>query len=122
MFDQFTAYLRKQERSAKTIRSYLSDLHQFALWFEQTNGVPVTPQAVTPTDLREYRQYMLITQRLAASTINRRLAALSTFLAWGVETGALDDNPARKVKGVGKQPLAPQWLTKTEQGRLESVS
>lgn len=122
MFDQFTAYLRKQERSAKTIRSYLSDLHQFATWFAQTNGEAVTPQAVTPTDLREYRQYMLITQRLAANTINRRLAALSTYLAWGVEIGALDYNPAQKVKGVGKQPLAPQWLTKTEQGRLERTA
>lgn len=119
MFATFATYLRGQDRSVKTIRSYLSDLHQFATWFEQTNGAPVTPQTVTPSDLREYRQYMLVTQRLAASTINRRLAALSTYLAWGVETGALEYNPAQKVKGVGKQTLAPKWLTKTDQGRLE---
>lgn len=119
MFEAFATYLRGQDRSAKTVRSYLSDLRQFATWFQQTNGEAVSPQAVTPTDLREYRQYMLVTQRLAASTINRRLAALSTYLAWGVETSVLEYNPAQKVKGVGKQPLAPKWLTKPEQGRLE---
>lgn len=121
MFTDFATYLQGQDRSAKTVRSYLSDLAQFTIWFEQTNGETVTPQAITPTDLREYRQYMLITQRLAANTINRRLAALSTYLAWGVETGVLEYNPAQKVKGVGKQALAPKWLTKTEQGRLERM-
>lgn len=121
MFDAFTGYLRGQDRSPKTVRSYLSDLAQFATWFEQTNGTAVTPQAVTPTDLREYRQFMLVTQRLAANTINRRLAALSTYLAWGVESGVLEYNPAQKVKGVGKQTLAPKWLTKTDQGRLERL-
>lgn len=121
MFTDFATYLQGQDRSAKTVRSYLSDLAQFANWFEQTNGETVTPQAITPTDLREYRQYMLVTQRLAANTINRRLAALSTYLAWGIEMGALEYNPAQKVKGVGKQALAPKWLTKTEQGRLERM-
>lgn len=119
MFDDFATYLQGQDRSAKTARSYLSDLRQFATWFQQTNGEAMTPQAVTPTDLREYREYMLITQRLAASTINRRLAALSTYLAWGIEIGVLEYNPAQKVKGVGKHALAPKWLTKTDQGRLE---
>ncbi len=47
MFEEFATYLRGQDRSAKTARSYLSDLRQFATWFEQTNGEAVTPQGFT---------------------------------------------------------------------------
>ncbi len=119
MFEDFERYLRTQDRPPTTIRSYLSDLRQFAAWFEQTNGEPPTLRTITPTDLREYRQYMLTVQRLAPSTINRRLASLSAYLSWGEQNGLIEDNPARQVRPVKRQDDGPRWLTKREQRKLE---
>ncbi len=119
MFTAFETYLHHQGRASHTIRNYLSDLRQFAAWFEQTNGEALRPERVTPTDVREYRQHMLAVRRLHASTVNRRLAALSVWLDWARESGAIPYNPAEKVRGVRQQSAAPKWLTKRDQGRLE---
>lgn len=119
MFDAFTTYLHDQDRAPQTIRSYVSDLQQFATWFAQTNGEAISPETITPTDVREYRQFLLTVQRRAASTVNRRLAAISTYLTWGQHEGVIEHNPAQGVRGVGKQKIAPKWLTKQEQARLE---
>jgi len=47
MSDHFTAFgqaLAAEGKSDRTIRHYLSDLEQFATWFEQTNGETFAPQ------------------------------------------------------------------------------
>ena len=119
MLTDFENHLREQGRTATTVRSYLSDLRQFARWFRQTNGEDLRPERVTATDVREYRQYMLTVQGLKASTINRRLAALTVYLDWEQQSGRILDNPAAGVRGVRQQGLAPKWLDKRAQGRLE---
>lgn len=40
-----------------TVTNYLADLRAFARWFEQTNGDALSPDRVTPTDLREFKQH-----------------------------------------------------------------
>ena len=76
-FSTFEQYLRAQDRAALTNKSYLSDLKFTARWFEQTNGETFSPEKITPSDIRAYRQYLLTVRRLKASTINRRLSAIS---------------------------------------------
>ena len=80
IFDAFRTHLANQDRSQLTINGYLADLQHFGRWFEQTNGEPFSLQAITPTDVREYRQHLLTVERRKASTINRRLAA--HLLSW----------------------------------------
>jgi len=99
MFEDFERHLRTQDRPSTTIRSYLSDLRQFASWFQQTNGERPTLQTITPTDLREYRQYMLTVQRLSPNTINRRLASLSAYLNWGKQAGRIREGRDRRFHG-----------------------
>lgn len=80
IIEDFTAYLQTQDRADSTVRAYTSDLRLFARWFQQTNGKEITPIRVTPIDLREYRQYLVTVKGYEASTINRKLAAISTWL------------------------------------------
>ena len=119
MFQDFEDHLKYDEdRSPHTVRGYLSDLRQFAHWFEQTNAEPLSPRTITRTDLREYRQFMLTIKNLSANTINRRLAALSVYLGWAKDQGVIDNNPADKVTGVSRQKAAPKWLERTEDSAL----
>jgi integrase/recombinase XerC len=108
-FDKFSSHLQQQDRSETTIRGYLNDLQAFSRWFEQTNGEAFSPSSLTPTDVREYRQW-LISRQAAPATINRKLAALRAFAQWA--------NIPLDVRGVEKQSLAPRWLDRREQAAL----
>lgn len=121
VLDSFLLYMGKQDQAPLTIKGYRSDLEQFARWFERTNNETLTPQRVTPTDVRQYRQQLLMVEKRKASTVNRRLAALTAFLEWAVKTGQIDHNPAREIKHVPQIPSGPKYLGKREQYALQRV-
>jgi len=115
---RFLQDLERQETSAKTRSSYRLDLLHFAGWFDQTVGERFSPDAISPTDVREYRGYLLNVERRQPSTINRRLAALRRFFQWGKATGLAKELPTENIKGVVASPRAPRWLEKREVDRL----
>jgi site-specific recombinase XerD len=57
--DDFLADLVRQDLSANTRESYRSDLLLFARWFSDTTDEVFSPTTVTPTDIREYRAYLI---------------------------------------------------------------
>jgi len=65
----FEHYLTDLDRSPLTVRGYLADLAHFSHWFEQTNGEPLCPERMTPSDVKEYKQHLLLVERLKASTV-----------------------------------------------------
>ncbi len=71
--DLYLEYLKQKDRSPLTIKGYGHDLAHFVRWFVQTNGEACTLVAITPSDVRAYRQFILTVERRKASTINRRL-------------------------------------------------
>ena len=79
---QFARYLRQSERSPLTIKNYLSDIDGFGKWFLKANGDTLTPERVTPIDLREYKRFLVEERRLKPQSTNRKLIALSCFLKW----------------------------------------
>src|ERR1043165_9225028 len=98
--DDFLEALQLQGASALTLRHYRFDLVHFARWFASSLGEPFSPAAMTPTDVRDYRSYLLNLQRRKPATIQRHLAALRKFGAWAVAQGLVSENPALGVKGV----------------------
>jgi len=115
----FENYLADQDCAALTIQGYLADLAHFSRWFEQTSGEALNPQNLTPTDVKEYKQYLLSVERRKASTVNRRLAALSAYARWARETGQIQSDPTENVKSVQQVTSAPKWLDKREQFALQ---
>jgi site-specific recombinase XerD len=95
--DRFTAFLEQAERSPLTIKNYLSDLRSFTTWFEETNGDRFEPAKITPTDLREYKRWMITHRGLRPNSVNRKLATLKSFIHWATEAGLLRDAHALKV-------------------------
>src|SRR6185436_9845447 len=115
---RFLQDLERQETSPKTRDAYRLDVLHFAGWFVQAVGERVTPEAVTPTDVREYRGYLINVEHRQPSTVNRRLAALRRFFQWAKATGLAKELPTENVKGVASSPRAPHWREKRDVDRL----
>ncbi len=117
-FEPFRAHLVNLGRSDRTVAGYLIDIKTFASWFEQTNGYPLAPDNLTPTDVREYRQFLLNVQKAKASTINRQLAVLRAYGLWAKSSGSIPYNPVDGIKSIAQQKHAPKWLDRREQAAL----
>src|SRR5213082_2193385 len=115
---RFRQDLERQETSPKTRDAYRLDLLHFASWFARTVGEGFSPEAVTPTDVRDYRGYLLNIEKRQPATVNRRLAALRRFFQWAKALGLAKELPTENVKGVASAPRAPHWLEKRDVDRL----
>src|SRR5215211_6187153 len=118
LVERFLKDLERQEASPRTRASYHLDLVHFFRWFAQTVGDSASPEAVTPTDVREYRSYLQNVERRQPATVNRRLAALRRFFRWAKAMGLAKELPTENVKGVASAPRAPRWLEKRDVDRL----
>lgn len=114
---QFEDYL-KATKSTRTVAAYLGDLRLFTAWFAKTNGEEMSPQAITPIDVREYRQHLLTVKRRKPATINRKLASLSAFCTWAQEAGIIESDPTKGIQGVGEVEVGPRWLHRKAQYAL----
>ena len=117
-FPDFEAHLAAQDKSAHTIKGYLSDLRRFGRWFQQTNGYDLFPEGITAIDARQYRQYLQTVKHYKAATINRRLSAIRTYTQWALDQGQINFNPVENVQGITQVENAPRWLDKREQRAL----
>jgi site-specific recombinase XerD len=118
LVDRFLHDLERQETSPQTRQAYRLDLLHFASWFARTVGESFSPEAVTPTDVRDYRSYLINVEKRLPATVNRRLAALRRFFGWARAVGLVKELPTDNVKGVASAPRAPHWLEKRDVDRL----
>ncbi len=115
----FKTHLLFLDRAPHTVNGYLFDVAAFIRWFEQANSESFSLTAVTPSDIREYRQFLQVTEQHKANTVNRKLAALSALMRWAVQSGQITSDPTEHVKSVRQTALAPHWLDKREQFALQ---
>jgi len=90
---------------------------QFAEWFEGTNGDELSPELITPTDLREFKHWLVEKQQALPSTVNRKLASLRSFLKWARESSLIEDIP-RMPQSVEQVQSAPKALDRLEMNAL----
>jgi len=115
--EKYIGELITEGKSDKTVVAYRTVLNQFLKWFEESNGHDVITK-VTPGDIKDFKQYMVINLNRKPATINKALVILKGFFEWTVENGITKINSARKIKLVEKQKLAPRWLERNEQLKL----
>src|SRR3954451_9523970 len=90
---RFLADVERQETSPRTRDAYRLDLLHFTGWFARTVGETFSPEAVPPTDVRDYRGYLIIVEKRQPATVNRRLAALRRFFVWAKASGLVKELP-----------------------------
>jgi len=114
--DGFKKWLIKHDRSAHSIRAYLSDVHQFAAWYVQQTKEPFAPAAVTDEHVQDWRDQL--ENRAMPATVNRKLAALSTFFRWACEAKLVTSDPTANINGIEQQPVAPKALTEAAMNKI----
>ena len=116
--EQFQRWLQEQDHAARTVRAYTVALRDFATWFQHTTGNPLTPTALTPLDVREYRQHLTVVRRLKPATVNQYLAGVRAYARWAKATGLITANPTNGIKAMQQVDTAPRWLSRSEQYKL----
>jgi integrase/recombinase XerC len=66
----------------------------------------------------DFRNHLHRNQRQAVSSINRALVVIRRFFDWLVRQGNVELNPAKQVKELRRQPLAPKGLERPDVRRL----
>lgn len=111
-------YLANHDFAAGTRRLIVIDIRQFAKWFTRTNQEPFVVGRVTVRDVLDYRDHLRRDKGQAVSTVNRSLVLLRRFFKWLVEQGHLAANPAKGVKQLRQQALAPKGLERPQVRQL----
>ena len=112
------SYLAQHDFARHTRKAVANDLRKFARWFSQSNQEPFALSRVTTRDVIDFRNWLHREKRQAVASINRALVLIRRFLDWAVEQKAIDTNPAKPVKELRRQQLAPKGLERSDVRRL----
>ena len=111
-------FLTENDFSPNTRRAFATDLGKLSTWFVLANKEPFRISRVTTGDVSSFRDHLRRDQGQAVATVNRALTTVRSFFTWLVEEGHLTTNPARKVKELRRQQLAPKGLDRAQVRRL----
>ncbi|MGK7892686.1 MAG: tyrosine-type recombinase/integrase [Xenococcus sp. (in: cyanobacteria)] len=115
----FALFLESAERRPVTIKNYLCDLKYFEKWFEQKTEQKLTPERITPTDLRDYKHFLSEVLSLKPKTVNRKLSSLKSFLNWACSEELIPEHRTPRIpKPIKEEKVGPQWLERNEQHNL----
>lgn len=114
----FTQFLRAHDLSPNTRRAFAQDVRKFARWFSSANREPFTVKRVTVRDITDFRDHLRRDDGQAVATVNRALVTLRRFLGWLEDKDHIPANPAKSVKELKRQALAPKGLDRSQVRRL----
>lgn len=83
------------DAASDTLKTYQRQLQQFILWCDSKH---IHPADVIKDDIKNYRHWMIKTQKYKPATIALKLAVVRRFYQAAVEKGLLGINPAAGVK------------------------
>jgi integrase/recombinase XerC len=114
----FEQYLAAHDLAPETRRALTNDLKKFVRWFASANGEGFVVGRVTTRDLTDFRDHLRRDKGQAVATVNRALVMLRRFLGWLTDQGHVPANPAKAVKELRRQALAPKGLDRSQVRRL----
>lgn len=111
-------YLDGHDFAANSRRAVIQDLRKFAAWFSGSNAEPFRVARVTTRDITDFRDCLRRQHNQAVATINRALVTIRRFFVWLVENGHVPANPAKPVKELRRQQLAPKGMDRSQVRKL----
>jgi integrase/recombinase XerC len=116
LLEGFKKWLVRHDRSAHSIRAYLSDVRQFMSWCGGDSEASFELALIGDEDVQSWRDQL--EQKAMPATVNRKLAALSTFFGWAIEVRLVTTDPTSNINGVEQQAVAPKALTEAAMNRI----
>jgi integrase/recombinase XerC len=114
----FNRFLHDHDFAPETDKAFRQDIRKFARWFSSANNEPFSVKRVTVRDVADFRDHLRRDRGQAVATVNRCLVSLRRFFGWLVEHSHIDCNPAKPVKELRRQMLAPKGLDRSQVRRL----
>jgi integrase/recombinase XerC len=111
-------YLAAHDLASNTRRAIRNDLRKFAGWFSHANREAFAVKRITTRDVTDFKDHLRRKQGQAVATVNRCLVTIRRYLSWLGESGHLKANPAKPVKELRRQQLAPKGMEPDEVRRL----
>lgn len=115
LFNEFVAAHDLAPNSRKAISQ---DVRKFARWFASAYKEPFTVGRVTVRDVTDFRDFLRRDKKQAVATVNRCLVTLRRFFGWLADHGHVAANPAKPVKELRRQQLAPKGLDRSQVRKL----
>ncbi len=114
LIERFEAYLAREANAAPhTIKSYASDLRQFAAFLAAHGG------ALAAVDVHGVRAFLATLAGATRKTsVARKLAALKHFFRWCARTGERRDDPAMPLAAPKREKFLPPHLSVDEMFRV----
>jgi integrase/recombinase XerC len=112
------AFLAAHDLADESRRAMVGDLRKFARWFADANHEPLAIKRITTRDVTDFRDCLRRDRQQAVNTVNRALVTVRRFLSWLAEEGHIPTNPAKPVKELRRQALAPKGLEQAQVRRL----
>lgn len=109
----FTRFLTEHDLAENSCKAFVQDVRKFARWFVMANKEQFKIERVTTRDITDFRQYLRKDRNQAVATVNRCLVMLRRFFSWLAEQGHVKANPAKAVKELRRQQLAPKGLDRS---------
>jgi integrase/recombinase XerC len=109
---EFKNYLIHEKRySEHTVLAYQKDLEQFMLFLELEDENELVE--VSHRMIRSYLVFM-VESELENASINRKLSTIKTFYRFLRQQGAIQSNPAQRIKSLKKKKALPQFVPETQ--------
>ncbi len=111
LIQAWLGHLAKEGRSRHTLMAYQRAWQHLAQWYQSAYGETCDPACLIARDLRDWKSYQQSVERAAPSTINQRLAAISSFYRRAVARGQVPRDPTTDVSTIRLVHRQPQSLS-----------
>lgn len=114
----YCRFLVDNDFQSDTRKAHINDMRKFIRWFSNANREPFSSSRVTVRDVADFRDHLRRDLQQAVATVNRCLVTIRRYFSWLVDQAILSANPAKKVKELRRQVLAPKGLDRSQVRRL----
>jgi len=114
----FAQFLDAHDLASNSRRAFAQDMRKFSQWFTMANREPLAVKRVTVRDITDFREHLRREQGQAVATVNRAIVNVRKFFGWLVDQGHIPANPAKPVKELKRQSLAPKGLDRSQVRKL----